>query len=87
MSQGAPLGTLGLASKSGWMTTELFLDVMKHFVKCSNSSKENPSLLVYIPCYGRNREMSKKKSCPRNLVQALLNKKLHAIFIKLQFLR
>ncbi|KAJ8967716.1 hypothetical protein NQ314_002662 [Rhamnusium bicolor] len=29
------------------MTTDLFPDVMKHFIKYSNSSKENPSLLVY----------------------------------------
>ncbi|KAJ8964067.1 hypothetical protein NQ314_005150, partial [Rhamnusium bicolor] len=43
----APPGTLGLVSSSGWMTTDLFPDVMKHFIKYSNSSKENPSLLVY----------------------------------------
>lgn len=47
MTQGAPPGTLGLVSKSGWMTAELFPDVMKHFVKFSNSSKENPSLLIF----------------------------------------
>lgn len=43
---GAPPGTLGLVSPSGWMTTELFVKVMKHFIKKSSSSKENPSLLV-----------------------------------------
>ncbi|EFN89698.1 hypothetical protein EAI_09099, partial [Harpegnathos saltator] len=39
-------GTLGLANSKGYMTKEIFVDVMKHFVKCSNSSKENPTLLL-----------------------------------------
>lgn len=47
MLRGAPPGTLGLAAPSGWMNTNLFLEVMKHFIKYSNSSKENPSLLIY----------------------------------------
>ncbi|KAJ8927371.1 hypothetical protein NQ314_020146 [Rhamnusium bicolor] len=47
MTKDAPPGTLGLVSSSGWMTTDLFPDAMKHFIKYSNSSKENPSLLVY----------------------------------------
>lgn len=44
---GAPVGTLGLAQKTGWMTGELFLEVMKHFVEHSKSSKEHQSLLIY----------------------------------------
>ncbi|XP_011704974.1 PREDICTED: uncharacterized protein LOC105460237, partial [Wasmannia auropunctata] len=28
------------------MTKEIFVDVMKHFVKCSGFSKENPTLLL-----------------------------------------
>lgn len=40
-------GTLGLATPSGWMNSELFPQVMKHFVKFSHSSKDNPSLLIY----------------------------------------
>lgn len=47
MIQGAPPGTLGLVSDSGWMTAEIFPNVIKHFTKYSNSSKENPSLLIY----------------------------------------
>lgn len=43
---GAPIGSLGLAYKSGWMTGKLFVDVLKHFQKHTQSSKENPSLLV-----------------------------------------
>ncbi|XP_039305744.1 uncharacterized protein LOC120357909 [Solenopsis invicta] len=39
-------GTLGLANDKGYMTKETFVDVMKHFVKCSSSSKENPTLLL-----------------------------------------
>ena len=47
MINGAPPGTLGLAAQSGWMNSELFLDVMMHFIKCTSSSKENPSVLIY----------------------------------------
>ena len=47
MINDAPPGTLGLATHSGWMNSELFLDVMMHFIKCTSSSKENPSLLIY----------------------------------------
>lgn len=46
MLKGAPTGTLGLAAKSGWMTAELFVDVLKHFVKHICSSPANPSLLL-----------------------------------------
>jgi len=45
MLAGAFPGTLGLATKSGWMTSELFPEVIKHFVKRAGSSKEKPSLL------------------------------------------
>lgn len=47
MINGAPRGTLGLAAKTGWMNTDLFIDVMKHFIKCSGSSQANPSILIY----------------------------------------
>lgn len=47
MVKGAPLGTLGLATQSGWMNADLFLDTMKHFVKHSCSSLETPTLLIY----------------------------------------
>lgn len=44
--RGAPIGTLSLSHQSGWMTGESFLEVMKHFVKHTNSSNENPSVLI-----------------------------------------
>ncbi|KAJ8966378.1 hypothetical protein NQ314_003554 [Rhamnusium bicolor] len=47
MINGASRGTLGLASKTGWMNSDIFINVMKHFIKCSGSSKTNPSLLLY----------------------------------------
>ena len=47
MVAGAPPGTLGLASKSGWMTSELFIQVMQHFINHTKSSKDNPTLLIY----------------------------------------
>lgn len=46
MINGAPTGTLGLATSSGWMNSELFVEVIKHFITHSSSSKENPSLLI-----------------------------------------
>ncbi|XP_028159510.1 uncharacterized protein LOC114352198, partial [Ostrinia furnacalis] len=42
----APIGTLGLAQPTGWMNTQLFAEVMKHFVKITGSSKDNQSLLI-----------------------------------------
>lgn len=41
MIAGAPAATLGLANPSGWMTKELFIDTMKHFIKHSHSSKDS----------------------------------------------
>lgn len=42
----APPGTLGLAQPTGWMNSQLFADVMRHFVRVTGSSKDNPSLLI-----------------------------------------
>ena len=47
MLRGAPPGTLGLANKSGWMNSELFSEVIDHFIHHSTSSKDQPSLLMY----------------------------------------
>lgn len=46
MIKGTPPGTLGLATPSGWMNSELFPEVIKHFIKHSSSSMANPSLLI-----------------------------------------
>ena len=46
MTSGAPTGTLGLATKGGWMNSECFVKVIHHFIKHSSSSKQNPSLLL-----------------------------------------
>ncbi|CAH2100754.1 unnamed protein product [Euphydryas editha] len=45
-ADGAPPGSLGLATSSGWMNSELFITTMKHFIKHTSSSMENPSLLI-----------------------------------------
>ncbi|XP_063226437.1 tigger transposable element-derived protein 6-like [Bacillus rossius redtenbacheri] len=42
----APTGSLGLATQSGWMNGELFVEVLHHFVKHSFSSLENPAVLI-----------------------------------------
>lgn len=46
MLNGAPPGTLGLTYKTGWMTSELFVEVMKHFIKHANATPDNPALLI-----------------------------------------
>lgn len=46
MLHGAPAGTLGLASPTGWMNAELFVEVMNHFIKHTSASMGNPALLI-----------------------------------------
>ncbi|XP_045782879.1 uncharacterized protein LOC123879265 [Maniola jurtina] len=46
MAVGTPPGSLILANPSGWMNSELFLDVMKHFIRRTGTSKEYPSILL-----------------------------------------
>lgn len=46
MLSGAPPGSLGLAAKSGWMSTEEFLKVLGHFIKGMGVTKETPHLLI-----------------------------------------
>lgn len=43
----APTGSLGLATPSGWMNSELFVKTMQYFINYSSSSNDNPSLLIY----------------------------------------
>lgn len=47
MLKGAPPGSVGLAHQSGWMVTEIFPEVMRHFIAHTSSSKENPTLLIF----------------------------------------
>lgn len=43
---GAPTGSLGLASRNGWMVAQLFTDVLKHICKHTQCTIENPILLL-----------------------------------------
>lgn len=43
---GAPLGSAGAANLSGWMTNEIFLLVLKHFIKFARPTSENPALII-----------------------------------------
>lgn len=43
---GAPAGSLGLSSRNGWMTTELFVKVLEHLVQASGCSATHPILLI-----------------------------------------
>ncbi|XP_073956414.1 uncharacterized protein [Choristoneura fumiferana] len=43
---GAPEGSLGIATKSGWINSGIFLEVLKHIQKKSSCSKDNPILLL-----------------------------------------
>ena len=46
MIQGSPPGAVGVANPSGWITKDLFLEWMDHFIQQTNSSKDNPTLLL-----------------------------------------
>lgn len=43
---GSPSGSLGLASRNGWMVAELFIDVLKHILKHTQCTLTNPILLL-----------------------------------------
>lgn len=45
MLNGAPPGTAGAASKSGWVNSEIFLKILQHFAKHTKCSKEDPVIL------------------------------------------
>lgn len=46
MLKGAPNGTIGAATPSGWMTTEIFVHWLKHFISYSHPTQEFPVLLL-----------------------------------------
>lgn len=41
-----PTSSIAIGNKSGWMTTDLFIDVLKHIVQHTKCSKENKVLLL-----------------------------------------
>uniref|UniRef100_A0A336LYP6 CSON005489 protein n=1 Tax=Culicoides sonorensis TaxID=179676 RepID=A0A336LYP6_CULSO len=43
----APLGSIGLANKPGWMTADLFPEVLKHIKHHTNCSLDDPILLLF----------------------------------------
>ncbi|XP_072392377.1 uncharacterized protein [Diabrotica undecimpunctata] len=44
---GAPAGSAGSATKSGWMNGEIFVEVLIHFQRHVKCSKENPVILIF----------------------------------------
>ena len=46
MVNGAPPGTLGAANPSGWMSSELFVKWLHHFICHTKATKEKPVLLI-----------------------------------------
>jgi len=46
MLNGAPVGSKGVAHPSGWMTSDLFAEYLKHFVSHVNCSTASPVLLL-----------------------------------------
>ena len=46
MLNNTPVGSLGAANSSGWMTTDLFVDHLDHFKKQTKCLPENPVLLI-----------------------------------------
>lgn len=45
MIKGVPPGTLGLATQSGWMNSDLFSYVLRHFIEHNGCSNEKPAML------------------------------------------
>lgn len=43
---GAPPGTLGVANPSGWMSSELFIKWLQHFIENARVTKDKPALLI-----------------------------------------
>ncbi|XP_072400257.1 uncharacterized protein [Diabrotica undecimpunctata] len=54
---GAPLGSIGGCSDSGWVTGPLFLKWFKHFSSIVNPSKENPVVLILDGHYSHTRNL------------------------------
>ncbi|KAE8739207.1 hypothetical protein FOCC_FOCC015298 [Frankliniella occidentalis] len=50
MLTGAYPLTLGVAAESGWMNADLYVEVLRHFVKYTSSSQDNPTLLLCDNC-------------------------------------
>ncbi|XP_065644287.1 uncharacterized protein LOC136075348 [Hydra vulgaris] len=46
LMRGAPEGFIGLANQSGWMNAEIFIDVLKHFVKFARPTADHKVLLI-----------------------------------------
>ena len=46
LMNGAPPGSIGLCSDSGWMNTALFVEWLSFFVKHVKPTKETPALLI-----------------------------------------
>lgn len=46
MIKNGPPGAVGVATPSGWMTSEIFIQWLNHFVKHSKPSPEAPALLI-----------------------------------------
>lgn len=46
MIKNAPIGTVGSASSSGWITCDIFEQWMHHFIKFAKPSLEDPVLLI-----------------------------------------
>ncbi|CAG4953195.1 unnamed protein product [Parnassius apollo] len=43
---GAPVVSLGLSNRSGWMMAELHVDVLKHIQRHTSCTKDNPILII-----------------------------------------
>ncbi len=55
MTSDAPPGTLGLATPSGWMNSELFPEVLEHFIVHMGCSVQKPAVL---PCDNHESHLS-----------------------------
>lgn len=47
MLKGAPVGSIGSANASGWSNASIFVEYLNHYIKHTNSSVDNKSLLIF----------------------------------------
>ncbi|XP_072377740.1 uncharacterized protein [Diabrotica undecimpunctata] len=46
MLKGSPIGSVGSANPSGWSNSTIFVEYLNHYIKHTNSSTDNKSLLI-----------------------------------------
>ncbi|XP_050501719.1 uncharacterized protein LOC126881477 isoform X1 [Diabrotica virgifera virgifera] len=72
--RGTPVSSLGLCNKSGWITAELFLDVLKHIKKYLNPQPERgKNILLLLDNHHTHVTVSAVEFCRKNSRYVILS--------------